>query len=71
MRPVDPHYSHHSRSECDRLEQALRDCLAHIEAIAEARPEWYVWVVEGQPVLSAEQYERVLNSRRRKPKSKP
>lgn len=68
MRLIDDEYSYRAHRERHRLAQAYRDFRAHMEAVADARPEWYVWVTEGQPVLTAEQYERVLKPRATKPK---
>lgn len=44
-------------------QRILREHLAAMERVRAERPEWYVWATEGQPVLSAEQYEAVRAKR--------
>jgi hypothetical protein len=71
VRPIDDHYSYGYLREQYRRERALADFQRHMEAVVEARPEWYVWVTEGQPILTGEQYERVLTPRKPKRQSNP
>ena len=66
MRPIDDHYSFNFDREKHRRKQAFREFKRHMEAVVDAQPEWYVWVTQGQPLLSAEQYERVLKPRNTK-----
>ena len=60
-----------SDREKSRLAQAYDAWYRHMRAVWDAQPEWYVWVTQGQPILSANEYERLLTLRRTKPRSKP
>jgi len=46
-----------------------RDLLASLLRAREQRAEWYVWVVEGMPRLTVEQYEAVKAKRARRRQS--
>lgn len=49
----------------EQRQRGLVDLLKHLRHLRETRPEWYVWVTEGQPPMTQQAYD-ALKKRERK-----
>ena len=58
--------SEYADFKADERRRTLSRLLGSLRRTRDRREEWYVWVVEGQPILTAEQYEKVGTRRPRK-----
>lgn len=58
----------YTETDESRRRRVLGELLTELRALRSARPEWYVWAVEGQPRLSEDEYAAVgwQGKRRRK-----